>query len=132
MASWIEIDRVRKNPNTFKPMAARLLADPIFERSEFADGFLENIATWKRDELSTRQGEILLELRDEAEIHHEYKGLSIPTLIEKCYLNRFDLDEGDRRRIETLKESRRRYVTGGQMGWFKRICQQLGEMEPYM
>ena len=104
MASWIEIDRVRKDPNTFKPMAARLLADPIFERSEFADGFLENIANWKRDELSTRQGEILLELRDEAEIHHAYKGLSIPTLIEKCFLNRFDLDERDRRGIETLKE----------------------------
>jgi hypothetical protein len=68
MASWIEIDRVRKDPNTFKPMAARLLADPIFDRSEFADGFLENIADWKRGELSTRQGEILLELRDEAEI----------------------------------------------------------------
>jgi hypothetical protein len=85
MASWIEIDRVRKDQNTFKPMAARLLADPIFERSEFADGFLENIANWKSDELSTRQGEILLELRDEAEIHHKYKGLSIPTLIEKCY-----------------------------------------------
>jgi hypothetical protein len=132
MASWIEIDRVRKDPNTFRPMAARLLADPIFERSEFADGFLENIATWRRDELSTRQGEILLELRDQAEIHNRYKGLSIPTLIEKCYLDRFDLDEGDRRRIETLKESRRGYVTGGQMGWFKRICKQLGEMEAYM
>jgi len=113
-------------------MAARLLADPIFERSEFADGFLENIANWRRDELSTRQGEILLELRDQAEIHNRYKGLSIPTLIEKCYLDRFDLDEGDRRRIETLKESRRGYVTGGQMGWFKRICKQLGEMEAYM
>jgi hypothetical protein len=132
MASWIEIDRVRKDPNTFRPMAARLLADPIFERSEFADGFLENIANWRRDELSTRQGEILLELRDQAEIHNRYKGLSIPTLIEKCYLDRFDLDEGDRRRIETLKESRRGYVTGGQMGWFKRICKQLGEMEAYM
>jgi len=132
MASWIEIDRVRKDPNTFRPMAARLLADPIFERSEFADGFLENIANWRRDELSTRQGEILLELRDQAEIHNRYKGLSIPTLIEKCYLDRFDLDEGDRRRIETLKESRRGYVTGGQVGWFKRICKQLGEMEAYM
>jgi hypothetical protein len=132
MASWIEIDRIRKDPTTFRPLAARLLKDPNFERSEFADGFLENIASWKRDELSTRQGEILLELRDEAEIHFEYKGLSISTLINKCYANRDDLDEGDRRRIESLKESGRRYVTGGQMGWFKRICKQIGEMEKYM
>jgi hypothetical protein len=33
---------------------------------------------------------------------------------------------------EALKESGRRYLTGGQMGWFKRICKQLGEMETYM
>ncbi|MFZ2138371.1 MAG: hypothetical protein WAV78_15815, partial [Xanthobacteraceae bacterium] len=67
MASWIEIDRVRKDPAAFKPLAKRLLKDPSFERSEFADDFLENIINWKRDELTTRQGEILLELRDKAE-----------------------------------------------------------------
>jgi hypothetical protein len=36
---------------------------------------------------------------------------------------RFDLDEGDWRRIESLNESGRRYVTGGQMGWFKRSAE---------
>ena len=111
MASWIEIDRVRKDPSAFKPLAKRLL---------------------KRDELTTRQGEILLELRDEAEIHYEFKGLSIPILIGKCFANRFDLDAGDRQRIHRLRESGKRYVTGGQMGWFKRICKQLNEMESYM
>ena len=129
MASWIEIDRVRKDPAAFKPLAKRLLKDPSFERSEFADDFLENIINWKRDELTTRQGEILLELRDEAEIHYEFKGLSIPILIDKCFANRFDLDDGDRQRIQRLRESGKRYVTGGQMGWFKRICKQLDEME---
>ena len=132
MASWIEIDRVRKDPTAFKPLAKRLLNDPSFERSGFACGFLENIINWKRDELTTRQGEILLELRDEAEIHYELKGLSIPILIDKCFANRFDLDAGDRQRIQRLRESGKRYVTGGQMGWFKRICKQLNEMESYM
>ena len=42
MASWIEIDRVRKDPAAFKPLAKRLLKDPSFERSEFADDFLED------------------------------------------------------------------------------------------
>ena len=103
-----------------------------FERSAFADGFLENVISWKRDELTTRQGEILLALRDEAEIHYKFKGLSIPILIDKCFANRFDLDDGDRQRIQRLRESGKRYVTGGQMGWFKRICKQLNEMERYM
>jgi len=132
MASWIEIDRVRKDSGAFKPLAKRLLNDPSFERSEFADGFLENVINWKRDELTTRQGELLLELRDEAEIHHHYKGLSIPMLIDKCFASRFELDEGDRLRIERLRESGKRYVTGGQMGWFKRVCKHLNEMESHM
>jgi len=132
MASWIEIDRVRKDPAAFRSLAKRLLNDANFERSDFADGFLENIAHWKRDEISTRQSEILLELRDEAEVHFNYKGLSVPILIRKCYANRFELDQGDQERIERLYKSERRYVTGGQMGWFKRICKQLNEMEPYM
>ena len=132
MASWPEIDRVRKDPGTFKPLARRLLNDPAFERSEFADGFLRNVMSWKREELTTRQGEILLELRDEAEIHHECQGLSIAILIGKCHANRFELEETDRRRIERLHDSGRRYVTGGQIAWFKRICKQLNEMESYM
>ena len=82
-----------------------MLNDPSFERSEFADDFLEHIINWKRDELTTRQGEILLELRDEAEIHYEFKGLSIPILIDKCFANRFDLDDGDRQRIQRLREN---------------------------
>ncbi len=132
MASWREIDRIRKDPAAFKALAKRLLDDPGFERSEFADGFLTNIIGWKRGELTTRQGEILLDLRDEAEIHCEYQGLSIATLIEKCFANRFELAQADRQRIEGLHRSARRYVTGGQLGWFKRICKQLNEMEAYM
>jgi hypothetical protein len=132
VASWIEIDRVRKDPRAFKSMAKRLLDDPNFERTDFSDDFLENVLHWKRDELSTRQGEVLLEIRDEAEIHFRYKSLSIAILIDKCYAARDELDLGDAERIERLKQSGRSYVRGRQMGWFKRICKQLGEMEPYM
>jgi hypothetical protein len=132
MASWIEIDRIRKDPAAFKAMAKRLLADPHFERSEFADGFLEDIANYKRDELTTRQGEVLLSLRDEAEIHFAVKGLSVATLIDRCHQNRTDLDEGDQERVEKLKVQGRRFVRGGEMGWFKRICKALGEVERYM
>jgi hypothetical protein len=52
--------------------------------------------------------------------------------MEKCYANRYELDELDRKRLEALYDKGRDFVTGGQMGWFKRICKQLGEMEPYM
>jgi hypothetical protein len=132
MASWQELERVRKSPTTFKPLAGRLMKDPDCGSSEFVDGFLENIANWKRDEISLRQCEILLELRDGAEIHTHYRGLSVPILIRRCHERRYELTASDRRRIEQLVESGRRVVTGAQMGWFKRICKELGEIEQYM
>jgi hypothetical protein len=132
MASWIELERVRKDSVSFRGLAKRLIDDPHCEESDFADGFLKNIANWKRDEVTLRQAESLLNLRDNAEIHTHYKGLSVRVLIEKCYPNRFELDERDTRRLEALYEKGCNFVTGGQMGWFKRICKQLGEMEEYM
>ena len=132
MASWTELERVRKDPVSFRGLARRLMDDPHCEDSDFADGFLKNIANWKRDEITLRQAEVLLDLRDNAEIHTHYKDLSVRLLMEKCYASRYDLNEGDRKRLEALYEKSRRFVTGAQMGWFKRICKELGEMEDYM
>lgn len=132
MASWTELERIRKDPVTFRGLATRLMNNPHCEASEFAESFLESIANWKRDEITLRQAEVLLELRDDAEIHTNYKGLSVHLLMEKCYANRHELEESDRKRLEALHEAGRDFVTGAQMGWFKRICKQLHEMEGYM
>lgn len=136
MASWIEIDRVRKDPKVFKPLAKYLLldADYVKARSEFATDFLESISHYKSDELTTRQSEILLELRDEAKVYFKIgDGLSVEILIGKCFLARFDLSsDDDVERIEVLKASGRTFVTGREIGWFKRICKELGEIEPYL
>jgi hypothetical protein len=136
MASWIEIDRVRKDPKVFKPLAEHLLADADYAkaRSEFATDFLENISRYDSDELTTRQGEILLELRDEAKSYFRIgDGLSVEILIGKCFLARLDLSsDDDVERIEALKASGRTFVTGREIGWFKRICRELGLIEPYV
>ena len=136
MASWIEIDRVRKDPRVFKPLAGHLLADTNYasERSEFATDFLESVSRSDAEELTTRQGEILLELRSEGQRHFRIgDGLSVEILIEKCFLARLDLsNDDDIARIEALKVSGRTFVTGRQIGWFKRICRELGEIEAYV
>ena len=136
MASWIEIDRVRKDPKVFKPLAGYLLADPDYasERSEFATEFLESISRSEADQLSTRQGEILLELCNERQRYFRIgDGLSVEILIEKCFRARLDLShDDDVARIEALKASGRTFVTGKQIGWFKRICRELGEIEAYV
>jgi hypothetical protein len=77
--SWIEIDRIRKDTKVFKPLAKHLLANPhsAQARSETATDFLENISCYTSDEITTRQGEFLLELRDEAKVFFKIATASV-------------------------------------------------------
>ena len=129
MASWIEIDRVRKDPKAFKLLASHLLADADYarERSEFATDFLENISQSEMEELTTRQGEILLELRDEGRRYFQTgDNLSVETLIEKFYYARLDLgNDDDIAFIVALWTSGRKFITGKQLRRFLRIKDEL-------
>jgi hypothetical protein len=69
MASWNEIDRTRKNPQTFKPLAAHLLKLPDANWSEYAEQFLQDVSKYPHPELNTRQAEFLLKLRDDKATH---------------------------------------------------------------
>jgi hypothetical protein len=56
------------------------------------------------DPITTRQGEKLIELRDDAEYHSSVQGFSVVSLITNCWLARDDLNsEQDRKFIEELK-----------------------------
>jgi hypothetical protein len=103
MASWIEIDRIRKDPVAIRSLAKRLLKLPEHEWSEWEIEFLHDRARQK-DEINTRQAEKLLELRDDAEYHSKAEGFSVGSLIENCWLARDDLQhESDRIFVESLK-----------------------------
>ena len=132
MASWIEIDRVRKDPKVFKPLAKHLLADTDYAqaRSECATDFLENISRYRSDELTTRQGEVLLELRDEAKVYFKIgDGLSVEILIEKFYHARTDLSrDRDIQFIEALRTSGRRFIRGIELGRFLSIRDEFEEL----
>ena len=129
MASWIEIDRIRKDPKAFKLLAGHLLADADYtrERSEFATDFLENISRSEREELTTRQGEILLELRNEGRRHFKIgDGLSVGILIKKFYHARADLEnDDDIAFIVALWTSGRKFITGKQLRRFLDIKDEL-------
>lgn len=56
----------------------------------------------------------------------------MPILIRRCFELRDDLAEHDCEWIEALHKSGRGYVNGREVGWLKRICKQLGEMEQYV
>jgi hypothetical protein len=63
MASWQEIDRLRKQPAAYRGLAERLLK--IFaELTEWECTFLDSISRRGIDEITTRQSQKLLQIRD--------------------------------------------------------------------
>jgi hypothetical protein len=103
MASWIEIERVRKDPIAIRSLAKRLLKLPDHDWTEWEADFLQDRSRQK-DEINTRQAEKLLELRDEAELFSKAEGFSVASLVENCWIARDDLQyESDRTSIESLK-----------------------------
>ena len=131
--SWTEIQRVRTSPANFKPLAAQLLSLPDANWWDYAECFLKDLADYPHDELSTRQAEFLLKLRDDKAKHFRIgNGFSVAILIARCHYSRADLDGDDVEFIEWLHKSGRSYVTGRQRAWFVRICKQLGFVEYYV
>src|ERR1700687_3164087 len=99
MASWREIDRIRKDPTAMRALAAYLLKLPNAELTEWEIKFLESISSDRTsEEFTTRQAEKLMQIRDDYEEVSEigYDRLSVRILIADCkigYLNLFALDE---------------------------------------
>jgi hypothetical protein len=133
MPDYREIDRVRKDSVAVSSLAKRLLAIPNHDCNDWELDFLEHMARHRgRDPITTRQGEKLLELRDDSEYHSSVKGFSVASLITNCWLARDDLNsEQDRKFIEDLKASGVSAIKRRQL-WKLLVCaRELGEVEKY-
>jgi hypothetical protein len=96
MASWREIDRVRKDLQAAADIARRLLSLPASELSDWELDFLRSIRRLRSStELTTRQAEKLLQIRDDIEEVTEVLGFSVSLLLKGCVEARLDLSEGD-------------------------------------
>jgi hypothetical protein len=71
-------------------------------------------------------------LRDETEYHSRIDGISVRTLIEKCYEYRLNLNESDADWIEELWRKGTSSLKRGALGRLRRCCVKLGVLEPYM
>jgi hypothetical protein len=117
MASWREIDRIRKDPTAMKALAAYLLRLPNGELTEWEIKFLESISSDRTsEEFTTRQAEKLMQIRDDSEYVFEigYARLSVKILIADCQLGHLDLREDDEPWILAFPKGtasiKRRYV----------------------
>jgi hypothetical protein len=78
--------------------------------------------------LTRLQAEKLLEIRDASFLHRDINGVSVRTLITRCYEARLDLDdETDEEFIVRKSELRRNDLLR-----LKRCSKQLGELEAHM
>jgi hypothetical protein len=133
MPTYQEMHRIAHDPVAVRDLAKHLLKIPNHEWSDWEIDFLEGMAKRERpDPLTMRQREVLLGLREETEYHSRIKGISVGTLIQKCYEYRLDLDEGDIDWIEELQRKGTCSLRRGSLSRLRRCSVQLGFLEPYM
>jgi hypothetical protein len=134
MQDYREIDRIRKDLVAVRSLAKRLLDLPHADWNDWEIDFLQHMVGRKGSEpITTRQGEKLMELRDDAEYYSSVHGFSVQSLIENCWLVRDDLDsEEDRRFIEQLKETSISCVKRRQLRKLLACARELGEIEQYV
>ena len=133
MQDYKEIDRIRKDLVAMRSLAKRLLNLPHADWNDWEIDFLQHMVRHKGpDAITTRQGEKLLELRDDAEYYSSVRGFSVQSLIENCWLARDDLDsEDDRKFIEQLKETSYSSIKRRQLRKLLACARELGEIEQY-
>jgi hypothetical protein len=104
MATQKEIKRLGDDLAAVRRLANSLLEQGDCDWTAWELEFLDAMAARSSDApLSTRQREMLSALRDSARTYRLVEGLSIPRLIDTCWLERFDLDDDDAAFIERLK-----------------------------
>lgn len=112
MASYRDINALAKDPIRVRATAQFLLTLPDTDWSDWELDFLEDMAM-HTTELTTRQAEKLVEVRDDAVRYTSASGYKFATVIEECWRNRLDLDDED------------------DIDFIERLKVALGEIEPF-
>ena len=81
--------------------------------------------------LTSRQAEKLLDIRDATVLHRDIGGVSIRSLINRCYEGRCDLAEDDEQFVERVYRSGAAELRGRDLARLRRCSVQLGELEDY-
>lgn len=126
MASWSEIERIRKDTAAARSIARLLFASEREALTEWEAGFIESLIGYVDDELTTRQVEKLLEVRDSLVLVAEHRGFSISRLLRNCYEARLDLSEDDEGWIVELYATGHHSIRRGQVVRLMRCARQLG------
>lgn len=131
MANFREIHDFQKDAGRSRRLAESLLMNCVAEWSDWERDFLDHMQNQK-SELSTRQAEKLLELRNDAAVFRKVDGIAFTTLIRTCFEARLDLDdEDDGAFLEKLRWGDAARLRRPQALRLVRIARRLGLIEPY-
>jgi hypothetical protein len=126
MASFREISAIKMDPARARALAQRLWDFYYWaeELNDFEDRYLKDMIAFKGDQLSTRQAEVLLEIRDDHETYTKMRaGLSVKLVIKETYQARDDLSEDDAEFLERING--KSALTRRDMGRLAGCAQQL-------
>ena len=105
MIDYRELDALAKDPKRANATAAMLHELEDTDWNVWETDFLEHMSAW-RSTLSTRQAEVLIELRDASVLLDKMRGFSLKALIDRLWMYRDELtEESDVEFVSQLKES---------------------------
>jgi hypothetical protein len=106
MATYREMQKLSQNPGAVTMLAGYLRKLDTVAWTDWEMDFLDSMASRTASEpISTRQGEVLAQLNDNAKSYSSLEGLSISSLVRDCWQARVDLSEDDEAFIVGLKEA---------------------------
>jgi hypothetical protein len=130
MADYREINEVRKDAARARSLAQFLSTLDDMEWTDWELDFLASIGSRHQD-LTTRQGEKLIELRDDSVWYTAVDGFSLKTLIDRCHFCRDELDEHDASFIGRVKAAGGTRLRRKDARRLLRCARALGEIEPH-
>ena len=132
MTDYREINALQRDPPRARDLARYLLKLEQVQWTDWEADFLDTIAAIEI-ELSTRQAEKLVELRDNTVLYKTIDGsLSIKILIENCFLYRDELtSEHDQDFLVRLKTAGVRELRKPEAMRLMRCARALNEIGPH-
>ena len=118
MATYLDMQKLAQSPGAVTMLASYLLNINTVEWTDWELDFLESMTRrTSTDPISTRQREVLTELKDNATSHTTTRdGQSVRALILRCWEARLDLDEEDEQFIADLYERKLTSLKPRQLG----------------
>jgi hypothetical protein len=130
MANYREIVAIQKDVGRARAVAQGLCKLDDMTWTDWELDFLHSMTT-RQQGLTTRQGEKLIELADDAAWYTTVDGFSLTALIDRCQLLRDELDDRDAAFIERLKADPATRLRRKDARRVLHCARSIGEIEPH-